>query len=94
MNGKHVYQVPYQKDKRMKATVTGVLGIGTCRSSGKERKRAQCARSDVKDLTRVRIQTVLSSSNMGRPIPPSLRKIETATWSVKVVEDAPSLFLV
>ena len=72
----------------------GVLGIGTCQSSGKEQKRAQCVRSDVKDLTSVRIQNVLSSSNMGGPIPSSLGKIETATWSAKVVEDAPSLFLV
>lgn len=73
--------------------MTGVLGIETCQSSGKERKRAQCPRSDVKDLTSVRILNVLSSSDMGKPIPPSLRKIETATWSVKVVEDAPFLFL-
>ena len=74
--------------------MTGVLGIGTCQSSGKEQKRAQCTCSDVKDLTSVRIQNVLSSSNMGRPIRSSLRKIEMATWSAKVVKDAASLFLV
>ena len=72
----------------------GVLGIGTCHSSGKERKRAQCAPSAVKDPTSAKIQNVLSSSNMTKPIKFSLRKTGMATWCVRVVEDASSLFLV
>ena len=72
----------------------GGLGIETCQPSGRERKRAQYARNDVKDPTGARIQIVLSSSNTGKPTPPSLRKIGMAIWSVKVVEDVPSLFLV
>lgn len=47
----------------------------------------------VKDPTGTRTQIVLSSSNTGKPTLPSLRKIGMAMWSVKVVEDVPSLFL-
>ena len=72
----------------------GALGIETCQSSGKEPKRAPYVRSDVKDRTGARPQIVLSSSNMAKPTLPSLRKIGMAIWSAKVVEDAPSLYLV
>ena len=52
----------------------------------------QYGASAVKDPTSVRIQNVLSSSNMAKPIKSSSRKTGMAMWSVKVVEDAPSLF--
>lgn len=59
-----------------------------------ERERAQYALSAVKDPTSAKIQNFLSSSNMAKPIKSSLRKTGVATWCVKVVEDALSLFLV
>ena len=70
----------------------GVPGIGICESSGKGRKTTQYAPSTVKDLTSARTQNVLSSSNMAKPIKSSSRKTGMVMWSIKVVEDAPSLF--
>ena len=72
----------------------GVHGMGTCQSSVKERKGAQYAPSAVKDPTSAKIQNVLSSSKMAKPIKSSLRKTGMTKWCVKVVEDVPSLFLV
>ena len=72
----------------------GVLGIGTCQSSGKEQKMTQYAPSAEKDLTSARTQNVLSSSNMAKPIKSSSRKTGMVMCSIKVVEDAPSLFSV
>ena len=70
----------------------GVPWIGICQSSGKGRKTTQYAPSTVKDLTSARTQNVLSSSNMAKPIKSSSRKTGMVMWSIKVVEDAPSLF--
>ena len=61
--------------------------------SGKERKTTQYAPSAVKDLTSARTpQNVLSNSNMAKPIKSSSRKTGKVMCSIKVVEDAPSLF--
>ena len=76
----------------MKATVDGRPWDRDMSIKWKGAERAQYARSDVKDLTNVRTQIVLSSSNMEKSIPSSLRRIGTAMWCVKGVEDVPSLF--
>ena len=52
----------------------------------------QYAPSVEKDLTNARTQNVLSSSNMAKPIKSSSRKTGMVMCSIKVVEDAPSLF--
>lgn len=94
INGKCVYQVPYQKDKRMKAAVDEHPWDRDMSVKWKGAEMGSVRAQRCKGSYKCENQNVLSSSNMAKPIPSSLRKIETVTWSVKVLEDAPSLFLV
>ena len=82
INGENLFQVPYQKDKRMKAVDDG--GPWDRDMSNKwERKMTQYAPSAEKDLTNAKLQ---------KPIKSSSRKTGMVMCSIKVVEDARSLF--
>ena len=94
INGKCVYQVPYQKDKRMKAAIDGRPWDRDMSIKWKGAEKGSVLAQRCKGSYKCENQKGAFKQQHGKANSVEFERIETAMWSVKVVEDAPSLFLV
>ena len=94
INGEAVYEVPYQKDKRMEAFADGRPWDRDMPIKWKGAEKGLVRAQRRKGSYECENPKCSFKQQHGKANKVQFEEIGMATWCVKVVEDAPSLFLV